>query len=217
MEESGESGHLPIELICTALNPTPQCTRKKLPPTYRRPLLEPRWGGRDHPHGGAGHGDLRLQNPFVQLEIALARKFSLLHDTDFQGRRLLRLLQKCRNPDYVEYAESQPCWILCKAASWSRLETAAFADVATTFHGAVTPFCSLSRLLGPTAASSAFSLFPLLGCTAIHISTRSYSQRTKRNRMPPKKAVQEEKILLGRPGNNLKSGIVRIPGQIPHE
>jgi len=26
--------------------------------------------------------------------------------------------------------------------------------------------------------------------------------------MPPKKNVQEEKILLGRPGNNLKSGIV---------
>jgi len=29
--------------------------------------------------------------------------------------------------------------------------------------------------------------------------------------MPPKKQVQEEKILLGRPGNNLKSGIVRLP------
>jgi len=27
--------------------------------------------------------------------------------------------------------------------------------------------------------------------------------------MPPKKAVKEEKLLLGRPGNNLKSGIVR--------
>jgi obg-like ATPase 1 len=27
--------------------------------------------------------------------------------------------------------------------------------------------------------------------------------------MPPKKAAKEEKILLGRPGNNLKSGIVR--------
>lgn len=27
--------------------------------------------------------------------------------------------------------------------------------------------------------------------------------------MPPKKAVKEERILLGRPGNNLKSGIVR--------
>lgn len=27
--------------------------------------------------------------------------------------------------------------------------------------------------------------------------------------MPPKKAVKEEKIILGRPGNSLKSGIVR--------
>jgi obg-like ATPase 1 len=26
--------------------------------------------------------------------------------------------------------------------------------------------------------------------------------------MPPKKVVKEEKIILGRPGNNLKSGIV---------
>jgi obg-like ATPase 1 len=26
--------------------------------------------------------------------------------------------------------------------------------------------------------------------------------------MPPKKAVEEKKILLGRPGNSLKSGIV---------
>lgn len=31
----------------------------------------------------------------------------------------------------------------------------------------------------------------------------------KRKKMPPKKQVKEEKILLGRPGNNLKSGIVR--------
>lgn len=28
--------------------------------------------------------------------------------------------------------------------------------------------------------------------------------------MPPKKAVKEEKIMLGRPGNNLKSGIVGV-------
>lgn len=32
--------------------------------------------------------------------------------------------------------------------------------------------------------------------------------------MPPKKAVQQEKILLGRPGNNLKSGIVSF-GETP--
>jgi obg-like ATPase 1 len=29
--------------------------------------------------------------------------------------------------------------------------------------------------------------------------------------MPPKKQVKEEKVLLGRPGNNLKSGIVLLP------
>ena len=35
--------------------------------------------------------------------------------------------------------------------------------------------------------------------------------------MPPKKAVKEEKILLGRPGNNLKSGIVRLMNMcVPH-
>ena len=28
--------------------------------------------------------------------------------------------------------------------------------------------------------------------------------------MPPKKIVKEEKILLGRPGNNLKSGIASL-------
>lgn len=38
-------------------------------------------------------------------------------------------------------------------------------------------------------------------------STRSYTS-SKRKRMPPKKAVKEERILLGRPGNSLKSGIV---------
>lgn len=50
----------------------------------------------------------------------------------------------------------------------------------------------------------------MLDCTFIYISTRHYSKR--RTKMPPKKAVQEEKILLGRPGNNLKSGIVGCLG-----
>lgn len=40
---------------------------------------------------------------------------------------------------------------------------------------------------------------------SINIQCRFYA---KSNKMPPKKVVQEEKIPLGRPGNNLKSGIV---------
>ncbi|PFH57410.1 hypothetical protein XA68_15106 [Ophiocordyceps unilateralis] len=39
---------------------------------------------------------------------------------------------------------------------------------------------------------------------------RRHYAKSRRNRMPPKKAVQEEKIPLGRPGNNLKSGIVGL-------
>jgi len=41
------------------------------------------------------------------------------------------------------------------------------------------------------------------------ILVRSYASHG-RKKMPPKKAVKEEKILLGRPGNSLKSGIVGL-------
>jgi len=76
--------------------------------------------------------------------------------------------------------------------------------VATIFHVSATFFNSLP-LFGPAAGSAIKK--PLLECTItlFHTSTRHYS---KRNKMPPKKQVVEEKILLGRPGNNLKSGIV---------
>lgn len=41
---------------------------------------------------------------------------------------------------------------------------------------------------------------------------RAYAKR----KMPPKKQVKEEKVLLGRPGNNLKSGIVCKASEIMH-
>ncbi|RDA89487.1 hypothetical protein CP533_3304 [Ophiocordyceps camponoti-saundersi (nom. inval.)] len=39
---------------------------------------------------------------------------------------------------------------------------------------------------------------------------RHYAKARRNIKMPPKKAAQEEKIPLGRPGNNLKSGIVGL-------
>lgn len=42
------------------------------------------------------------------------------------------------------------------------------------------------------------------------VTVRTYA-KGKIRKMPPKKAVKEEKILLGRPGNSLKSGIVSRP------
>jgi obg-like ATPase 1 len=57
------------------------------------------------------------------------------------------------------------------------------------------------------AASTAieFSTCPISPAFRISLTTvRTYAKK----KMPPKKQVKEEKILLGRPGNNLKSGIV---------
>ena len=39
------------------------------------------------------------------------------------------------------------------------------------------------------------------------LASRNYTSRKRNRKMPPKKEVKQEKI-LGRPGNNLKSGIV---------
>ena len=69
---------------------------------------------------------------------------------------------------------------------------------------ATTPLLPLSpsSLLTSSIASSYSSVpFVFLPC-------RSYTTRKKNKNMPPKKAPVQEKVLLGRPGNNLKSGIV---------
>lgn len=64
-----------------------------------------------------------------------------------------------------------------------------------------------------TATANTLTYQSLLSCTVLHTSTRSYAKKKK---MPPKKALKEEKILLGRPGNNLKSGIVCCSAHLPY-
>lgn len=64
----------------------------------------------------------------------------------------------------------------------------------------------------PRSAFQRFSIAKptsLLNCTVSTTQSRSYAKGHRSGRMPPKKNVEEKKILLGRPGNNLKSGIVR--------
>lgn len=43
------------------------------------------------------------------------------------------------------------------------------------------------------------------------LRTFSYISKLFKKNMPPKKVVKEEKILLGRPSNNLKIGVVGLP------
>jgi len=73
----------------------------------------------------------------------------------------------------------------------------------TSNIGARRIFSSYPLILQPSSARTATQNQALLSCTVFITTTRSKSGK----RMPPKKAVKEEKILLGRPGNNLKSGI----------
>jgi hypothetical protein len=77
--------------------------------------------------------------------------------------------------------------------------------ITTAASGARRIFSSLTFTFHRSAASTATQDKNLLSCTVSINKTRHYA---KKRRMPPKKAAKEEKILLGRPGNNLKSGIV---------
>jgi hypothetical protein len=77
--------------------------------------------------------------------------------------------------------------------------------ITTSLLGAQRLFSSLLPTFQRSAARTATNNQSLLSCTVFLTTTRSYAKKKK---MPPKKAAKEEKILLGRPGNNLKSGIV---------
>lgn len=64
-----------------------------------------------------------------------------------------------------------------------------------------------SSLTSSRLSWSPSSSTPLLS-SFVFVSCRSYTTRKKNKNMPPKKAPVQEKVMLGRPGNNLKSGIV---------
>lgn len=66
-------------------------------------------------------------------------------------------------------------------------------------------FASASALRRPPP-----SLFPSLSLLISRQFSPSSTAHAKKRNMPPKKVVQEKKTLLGRPGNNLKIGIVGL-------
>merc|ERR1711981_331958 len=77
-------------------------------------------------------------------------------------------------------------------------------------------FSSSIPRLRSVAAGSAFVLESAISAARCSNSPTPLYQLTfvrfyaKKKKMPPKKEVKQEKILLGRPGNNLKSGIVGL-------
>jgi ribosome biogenesis GTPase A len=90
---------------------------------------------------------------------------------------------------------------------------AAHTAATTTTSGAPSYFSSLIPTFKRSIARTLIAHSSLLDCTATHspfLSTTFIRTYAKSRKMPPKKAVKEEKILLGRPGNSLKSGIVGL-------
>ena len=101
---------------------------------------------------------------------------------------------------------SQSHWPLSQQAIEAGLTSLDKPTIASTPF--LSSFASFTRPFTPAARSAFAQRLPAIGCTVIYTTTRTYA-KGKKSRMPPKKKVEEEKILLGRPGNNLKSGIVR--------
>jgi hypothetical protein len=83
----------------------------------------------------------------------------------------------------------------------TRLLTFSFSSLIPTFYRpAASTVCQLSAPLHSCSSSSKFFI--------TFTTARTYASAPKKKKMPPKKQVEEKKLPLGRPGNNLKTGIV---------
>lgn len=81
------------------------------------------------------------------------------------------------------------------------LTTFSFSSLIPTFYSpAARTACHFSASLHSSPSPTKF----FIAFTA----ARTYASAPKKKKMPPKKQVQEVKLPLGRPGNNLKTGIV---------
>jgi hypothetical protein len=69
---------------------------------------------------------------------------------------------------------------------------------------------SYHPLLNRVPLTTIRPLLVVVQSAGIHSSSLLAAAKS-RKKMPPKKGAQEEKLLLGRPSNNLKIGVVGLP------
>ncbi|CZS91111.1 probable GTP-binding protein [Rhynchosporium graminicola] len=168
----------------------------------------------------------RTERSFPPVRAAarnLIRRAQLFPQEDFDWSRTSR---SCRSLQL----QLQPLLFSPSSHTFTRLKSAApplLTSITTSSFTTPRLFTSFSSLtFKRSAARTATEYQSLLSCTVLinsdninnnnnnnnnnrnynHIQTRSYAKK----KMPPKKPVKEEKLLLGRPGNNLKSGIVGL-------
>jgi hypothetical protein len=98
------------------------------------------------------------------------------------------------NPAILRSASGKSPLLLCRPPPSAHFTVSIFGNSPSSFL----------KFASHTFGAPSNNLTP----TFLLVFRRSYNKKPRK--MPPKKAVKEEKIMLGRPGNNLKSGIVRL-------
>jgi hypothetical protein len=124
---------------------------------------------------------------FIRLVVPAARQFCPPHPTTPPTNPTRRA--GCKVISWAPHSKTPPASPV--SFSFSSL-------IPTIYRPAASTACSFSSFLPATS--------PRKFCIAF-TTVRTYAS-AKKPKMPPKKAVKEEKVLLGRPGNSLKSGIV---------
>jgi hypothetical protein len=106
-------------------------------------------------------------------------------------------------PNSTNHTPRQPGELAAKSSLGPSLQNTTPPTSSLTFS-----FSSLIPTFYRPAASTVCSFSSVSRKLCItFIPARTYAS-AKKQKMPPKKAVKEEKVHLGRPGNSLKSGIV---------
>jgi hypothetical protein len=95
----------------------------------------------------------------------------------------------------------------CKVISWApHCKTPPASPLFLSFSSLIPTFCRPAARTVCEFPTFLHPSFPRKLCITL-TPVRTYAS-AKKKKMPPKKAVKEEKLLLGRPGNSLTSGIV---------
>jgi obg-like ATPase 1 len=94
-----------------------------------------------------------------------------------------------------------------------RCKTPPTTPLTFSFSSLIPIFCRPAASTARTFSPSPNPAFARKLCITF-TTVRTYAS-AKKQKMPPKKAVKEEKVLLGRPGNSLKSGIVSESPALP--
>ncbi|RDW76352.1 YchF/Obg family ATPase [Aspergillus mulundensis] len=138
--------------------------------------------------------------------------YKVSNEVQMGGRSLCKHLVPWSHWGEAKFYKYNKKWGCVSARRQWAAVTTSFPVLLLRSRSAAGP-ASVSRFYCLSSSSSSASAPPLVSLSSPLLSLdfrRFASSKKKKSKMPPKKAAVQEKVLLGRPGNNLKSGIVGL-------